>query len=116
MSCLSKFYKKYPSCTTDPALYQEHAGYFQDLEAYCGMSLKRKNIDAILDEGEDGLFDWMLHKSVFRNLIAMYRKEEKIRLRFYLFEHVFELMMLEHDIVSESPSFGHFIMALKAKT
>ena len=58
----------------------------------------------------------MLRKSVFRNLIATYRKEKKIRLMFYLFEHVFKLMISEHDVMLESPGFEQFIMASKAKT
>jgi hypothetical protein len=108
----NKFYTSYPSKDTDIARHGNRMGYFENLEAYSLLGMRTENIDDdVLNEDGDGLFNWSggVQQSLRYISHKVYRKEQKIAIVQYLVEHVVELCMAQHDVVSESKGYEKYI-------
>ncbi len=108
-----EFYKKYCSEEAEEKVKENALAYFEQLNAYCGLLIDRRNCDSIAAE-EGGLF--IFPKEVKISLsyhAAALRKEKRLEWVQYLFETVLELMMNPDDNVSTSPGFERYLLEKK---
>jgi hypothetical protein len=106
----SKFYTSFPSKDAHPLAHESRTAFYEDLKCYCAVGIDEKACDHALVE-KDGMFDFTYgaRQAFGRTQNAAYRKDRKLRLIYYLFEHVFELAMSKNNVVSQSKGFEGFI-------
>ena len=110
------FYQQFPSKDSHPMLHDGRTAYHEELQAYCAIGIKRSNVESIVDESEEGIFNWTADSKKSLNNTsrnATIRKEKKIELVEYLLEHVFELLLSKENDVSTSPGFERYLLQKK---
>jgi len=120
-SRLSKFYLSYPSqAKAHPDLHDEREGYYENLVYYIGLGIKRRDWKFLVEEKESAgaIFEWTFpaRQSLARSsTVEQLRREKKLALIEYMVEHVYELMAIRFQVVSESQGFESYMKAQERK-